>query len=314
VRAPVRRREPYRVTSCVVIGPFVINGSPWCLQEVEDNGEQVGPELIPWRLSLYFTASELRLIQGIKGNKRGDILFQDSERITANLHPGLCTDGERLKYGAKFSMFGTDREITEFAVSITTVDEDEEEYCRALGCLSYMTDITGEYTREPDAVDIYLGLSEKRFDKLAGLISNKTIDVVRLRLKDVSGFYSQWSPDIFTDNVKVLTDASEHEIDTPEGCETEIPKLGDVGKFNLELTTRSKLNPKQSLESLNISKLFEDDFELFEVEEEIEEPEDVSKLLLEQISRNQLELLKLKTPVWLITLFLGLLLFSLWLS
>jgi hypothetical protein len=286
----------------------------WCLQEVENNGEEQGIDLIPWNWSLYFTASELRLSHGITGEIRENILFQDFEYIHANLHPGVCNDGKRLEDDVSFSMFGASRAITDFTLRITTIDGDEKEYCRAWGHVSYMSEISFRYRTEPDRVGFELGLSKKRFDKLASLISNKTIDVVRLRLKDVSGFYSQWSPDIFTDNVKVLTDASEHEIDTPEGCETEIPKLGDVGKFNLELTTRSKLNPKQSLESLNISKLFEDDFELFEVEEEIEEPEDVSKLLLEQISRNQLELLKLKTPVWLITLFLGLLLFSLWLS
>jgi len=118
----------------------------------------------------------------------------------------------------------------------------------------------------------------------------------------------------FTGSISVLTRGSEQHIEIPEGCEIDPPRLGDVGEFELILLTRCELNPKQSFKALNISKLFEEDFEAYEDDEgEVEAPEDVNKLLLAQIARSQLELLKLKTPVWLITLFLGLMLLSLWL-
>lgn len=298
----------------------------WCLQEIGDNGEQIGRDLIPWEWSFHFTASELLLNQSFKfgelsifedeEEKEEDTTFKDSEVITANLHPGVCDDGKRLESDPRFSMFGTDRGITDFSLRVNAVYDGKKEYCKVWGCVSFTSEIDFRYETTPDTVQIYLGLTKDKFDKLATLISNKTIDVVRVGVSKVSGFYSDWSPSISTDNVKVLVRGSEQKIDIPEGCEIEPPKLGDVGEFELTIITRSKLNPKQCFKALNITKLFEEDFEAYEEDEEeveVEEPEDVKKLLLAQIARNQLELLKLKTPVWLITLFLGLLLLSLWL-
>ena len=86
-----------------------------------------------------------------------------------------------------------------------------------------------------------------------------------------------------------------------------------MGKFDLTIITRSKLDPTQNLKALNISKLFEDDYEMYEDEEEIVEPEDVNKILLAQIARNQAELIKLKTPVRFVAILLGVLLLTIWL-
>ena len=68
-----------------------------------------------------------------------------------------------------------------------------------------------------------------------------------------------------------------------------------------------------SMRHRNISKIFEDEYEVYEEEEDIEAPEDVNKLLLTKIARNQAELIKLKTPVWLATILLGILLLTIWL-
>lgn len=297
----------------------------WCLQEINSEGEQVGRDLIPWEWSFHFTASELRLSQGFKFGElsllgddekesEDEPKFQDSEVITATLHPGVCTDGKWLEDDPRFSMLGTDRAITEFSLLITVVDEGEKEYCNVWGCVCYTSEIDFRDETTPDTIQIYLGLSKERFDRLAGLISNKTIDVVRVWVSRVSGFYSDWSPSISTNSVKVLACGSEQEVDMPEDCEIELPKLGDVGEFDLTLITRSKLNPKQNFKTLNISNLFEDDYEAYEEDEEgVEEPEDVNKLLLAQMARNQTELIKLKTPVWLVAILLGLLFLTKWL-
>jgi len=287
----------------------------WCLQEINSEGTQAGRDLIPWNWSFHFTASELRLIQGFEF---GEESFLDddekvSEVITATLHPGICTDGKWLEDDPRFSMLGTDRTITEFSLRISAVDEGEKEYCNVWGCVSYTSEIDFRDETTPDTVQIYLGLSKERFDRLADLISSKTIDVVRIGVSRVAGFYCDWSPSITTNSVKVLARGSEQEIDVPEGCEIEPPRLGDVEKFDLTLITRGKFNLKQNFNTLNISKIFEDECEVYEEEEEIVEPEDVNKLLLTQIARNQAELLKLKKPVWFAAIFLGLLLLTMWL-
>jgi len=297
----------------------------WCLQEINSEGTQVGRDLIPWNWSFHFTASELRLIQGFEFGEESFLdddekvsedenkEFQDTEVITATLHPGICTDGKWLEDDPRFSMLGTDRTITEFSLRISAVDEGEKEYCNVWGCVSYTSEIDFRDETTPDTVQIYLGLSKERFDRLADLFSSKTIDVVRIGVSRVAGFYCDWSPSITTNSVKVLARGSEQEIDVPEGCEIEPPRLGDVEKFDLTLITRGKFNLKQNFNTLNISKIFEDEYEVYEEEEEIVEPEDVNKLLLTQIARNQAELLKLKKPVWFAAIFLGLLLLTMWL-
>lgn len=297
----------------------------WCLQEINSEGTQVGRDLIPWNWSFHFTASELRLIQGFEFGEESFLDddekvsedenkgFQDTEVITATLHPGICIDGKWLEDDPRFSMLGTDRTITEFSLRISAVDEGEKEYCNVWGCVSYTSEIDFRDETTPDTVQIYLGLSKERFDRLADLISSKTIDVVRIGVSRVAGFYCDWSPSITTNSVKVLARGSEQEIDVPEGCEIEPPRLGDVEKFDLTLITRGKFNLKQNFNTLNISKIFEDEYEVYEEEEEIVEPEDVNKLLLTQIARNQAELLKLKKPVWFAAIFLGLLLLTMWL-
>lgn len=291
----------------------------WCLQEINSEGEQLGRDLIPWSWSFHFTASELRLTNSFEFGElslfgydevepKEEPEFQDTEIIIATLHPGICTDGKWLEDDPSFSMLGTNRAITDFSLRINAVEEGEKEYCDVWGCVSYTAEIDFRDETTPDTIQIYLGLSKNRFNKLAELISKKNVDVVRVGISRVSGFYSDWSPSITTNSVKVLARGSDQEIEIPEGCEIEPPTLGEVGKFDLTLTTRSKFNPKQNFNTLNISKLFEDDYEIYEEEEVAEEPEDVNKLLLAQIARNQAELIKLKTPAWITVILLCILL------
>lgn len=292
----------------------------WCLQEIKNEKEQQGVrDLIPWKYDFYFTASELRLSQGLEFGKRSILekeqrdepTFQDSEVITATLHPGTCTDGELLEDAPEFSMFGTDRNITKFSLSISAVEEGKKEYCKVWGCVGYTMEVDFRDDTTPDAIVIYLGLSRERFTKFSKLISNKLIDVARVRIDRVSGFYSDWSPSISTDCVKVLACESEQKIDIPKDCEIEPPKLGNVGAFDLTLITRNKLNPKQNLNSLNISKLFGYNGKIHE--EKIEESEDTNKRLLTQIAQNQVDqnkLVQLKIPIWITVVLLVILLLT----
>jgi len=206
-------------------------------------------------------------------------------------------------------MFGTDRAITDFSLRIDAVEKGEKEYCRVWGCVSYTAELDFRSDTTPDTIVIYLGLSRERFTKLSELIASKSIDVARIGVSRGAGFYSDWSPTITTDSVKILARGKEQEIEMPEGCEIEPPRLGDVESFDLTLITRSELNPKQNLESVNILKLFEDNDEGYEEEED---PADINRLLLGQLAINQAELIKLRTPIWFVAALLGLLLITIW--
>jgi len=287
----------------------------WSLQEFDADGSKVGSDQVPWDWSLYFTASELRLISSIKferpyksDDEEENNVIEESEIISAILHPGMCGDGQSLQDDVSYSMFGTDRRIKDFRMCIEKKIDNES--CTLWGCVSYTTEIDFNYETTDDTVQIYICLSPERFNSLAEIIKMQRADVVQVRLDKVSGLYSEWSPSISTNRVKVLARADDQKIVFPEGCDITPPKLGEVGEFSLSITQRNKVNPKQDLRSINIYKLFEkqDGAEKDTWEEEFagKEP-DVNSLLLAQLSRNELALKKLRTPLWLVFILLLLL-------
>jgi len=209
-------------------------------------------------------------------------------------------------------MFGTNRTITEFSLRIFKVNDDSEEQCSVWGGVSYTSEIDFHNETHPDTIEIHLALTNANFNKLAKIISNKSVDVIRVGISRVSGFYSNWSPLSTTNCVKVLTCESEQEVIRPDGCDVFIPRLGEVGKFELSLITRCKLDPKQNFKTLDISKLFESELEFNEEENEceIEEQETEPKLIMAQIAHNQAEIIRMKKPIWLIVILLGMILLS----
>lgn len=287
----------------------------WCLQEINSEGEQVGRDLIPWRWGLYFTASELRLHQSVKGGTMALLRdegpenieeFRESEIIIANLHPGICDDGRWLKDDVRYSMLGTDRKIEDFTLRVDKIGKDEnKERCGLLGWVSYTAEVA-DFCHETtaDNVMIHLRLSENKFNKLKEIVNNDTVDILRVMLAGVDGFYSEWSPSITTNSIKVLTHDDEHKVVKPDGCDIDPPRLLKVGEFELTLIKRYKLNPKQNLETLNISSLFNESLENTEDEPEVEEQSITANVLMAKIAQNQAEIMRIKKPLWLIVAML----------
>ena len=285
----------------------------WCLEEIDNLGKKAKKEWIPWKWRLYFSVSELRLNQGFSLDHEQDKIqsFEESKVITGNLHPGICNDGKYLQDNPWFSMLGTDREITNFGIRIHVICSDENDYCNIEGFISYTAEIDYHKETESDYIVINLGLSEFKFNQLADLISNKMIDVATINMSRVSGFYSEWRPSNETYSIKVLApDSNEQKIIIPEGCKVNPPRLGEVGELGLYLITRCKINPKQNFEALNISKLFEEEDIFSEEEIQIDEHEDINKQFFTTIVQNQLEILKLRAPLWIIAVLLAILALS----
>ncbi|MDD5365392.1 MAG: hypothetical protein PHR30_08650 [Gallionellaceae bacterium] len=216
----------------------------WSLQEFDKAGNKIGSDQIPWQMNLYFTASELRYIRSIqleqsyisaeaaKKNKS----VADSETITAILRPGIYVDGQWLEDDIAFSMLGTSRVIRNFRLAIHVLENgDNHEGCSLLGCVSYTTEIDFLDETTDDIVVIDLTLSQIRFNSLAEIIKYQRTDVVQLRLQRASGFYSEWSPSISTDTVRILAADDAQKIVCPEGCNITPPRLGEVGECELTL-------------------------------------------------------------------------------
>ncbi len=278
---------------------------PWSLQEINENGEQVGKDQIPWAWSLYFTATELSQNYSVDIEKSYKLgineitgLTQENEVITAVLKGSL-------EDNISYSMFGTARVIHQFGLRIHKLEENSDlEKCCVWGCASYTSEIDFKYSTTNDVVIIHLYLSVQRFKKIAKLINAGGVDMLQVCIRGVSGFYSEWSPSISTNSIKILPDSKDQEVITQEGCQIEPFRLGDVSDFDMTVIQYHKLNAKHKLRSNNMDEPFEDstDCENSPIKEESFWNKTPS--ILAQLTRNEAVLTKLVLPIWLIFIVL----------
>ncbi len=270
---------------------------------------------MPWIWSLYFTANDLRLNKFLSiecltdfGNKVEEKdRVKASESIIATLHSGTCTDGSFLENEASFSMFGTDRKTSYFRLHICKLDEGvTNEYCNLWGSVSYTYQCDFSEETTDDTIELYIGLLPHRFNDLIEIVRSRNADIVQVRLTNVSGFYSEWSPTIRANQIKILTPGEDQNIVYPDSCNIDPPRLGEVGAFELTITQRVKLNPKQDLRQIDIYKLFEDEDKEVNLKENLATT-DANRALLTQLTRNELEIKKLNKPMWIICFLLSLL-------
>lgn len=283
----------------------------WSLQEISDTGEQIGSDQVPWHWSLYFSASELRYTKGLSIERKGDsedLLssqkgVSSAESISAVLHSGVTDAGGFFEHEAVYSMLGTNRQIQKFSLSIRPLETDESiEVCDVWGGVSYTSEIDFRTETENDILQISVAVSPERFKEFRDLINLVRPDVFFVRLSRVSGFYSEWSPSISTNRIKVLTRGSEHKVEAPEGCEVSPPRLGEVGEFALTASRRNALELKREPD------VWEEKDEQVKAEEAgHSDSEQSPNGLMKQLARNQATLEGLKWPIWAIVILLLLL-------
>ncbi|MEI9403545.1 hypothetical protein [Mesorhizobium argentiipisi] len=216
----------------------------WSLQEVDDNGA-VGDHYIPWGFSLYFTAIELNIGERIGAQDDGDpdgaMTMNVERRITATLVPGDVRDTSD-RHKTVYSMFRTSRIISNFQLSIEPLNKvDQRRNGKVWGTVSYSIEIDFEDLVTPDTVVFYLYVDMDTFERLERKISALQIDEAVVRVGRVDGFYAEWSPEISTSFVKVLTQGTEHEVEIPEGCDVNPPRLGTLGEIELYLRRANNL-------------------------------------------------------------------------
>lgn len=220
----------------------------WFLRE--DDGR--GRDQVPWSWSLYFRVTEIMVsssvsIGGFDAPADNLEAVIEKETIRAKLvplqlpHQYSCTT---------YSMFGTDRFLTEIELTIAEIPEGENECCSTWGGVSYTAETDFRNETQPDCLIFQLSLSKDRFARYATLIREKKVDRGTLRVGRVAGFYSGWSPSISTDRVKVLPSGEDGAIEIPEGCSIDPPRLGKVGEFALTLSTEAKI-PEPPIEAID---------------------------------------------------------------
>lgn len=277
----------------------------WCLNEYSKDGKKIGSDLIPWPWTLYFTAMNLRYSKTLEGSSNPeevDKSIKESERIFAELHPGGYKGGI-FKKEASLSMFGTDRAIENITLIITPSENDMPEgSCYLFGSVSYEMEIDFVNEIEPDFLQVDITLSLSKFRELRELVCSNQITNAELSIKNVSGFYSEWSPSITARHIKVLATQS---VVMPEGVDIELPKLNVVGGFNINFIHHTTLKTKQELSAVADDDTFEDSpLDSVKVETKSD------SMTQERLINIEQSLEKLKTPLWILVAILAILVFK----
>lgn len=219
----------------------------WAINEIDAKGRQIGDDQIPWRWTLYFTATSCVLGDSI--DIKSQFQMQETtpsppevvqrQSICVQLRPGSPRHDVDHFRTTTFSMFGTDRAIKSFQLDIYPIaDPAEQESCTAWGSVSYTAEVDFRNETIDDCIVFYISVKPETFARYAAKIAQGSVDEMVLRVGSVAGFYSEWSPSISTPKVKVLTGGSEQKITLPSGRQIEPPRLGHVGEAELYVHQR----------------------------------------------------------------------------
>lgn len=234
----------------------------WAINEIDENGDVIGFDQIPWGWTLHFTATSCVLGDSIELKSNWPLGKTDEptptditqrQVIRTKLRPGRPRDDGDYFRETKYSMFGTDRTIKEFQLDIHPIaDPSKNESCSAWGSPSYTAETDFRNETMDDCIVFYLFVKPETFARYAAKISHGSVDEIVLAVGAVDGFYSEWSPSISTRDVKILTRGDEHKVEMPNDVGFEPPRLGTVGDAELYINRRLEFGvPKSDDDTLN---------------------------------------------------------------
>ncbi len=237
----------YRLDNHVVLSTEREHGNlySWSIKEFDKNGKQIGGDQIPWDWSLRFEVIELIPTCNIQINSADEDQAETSKAELSEYLYGKLRPSAESRRAGRYSMFGTQREISEFGLFIYKAT-DGEDRCRLWGSASYTSEWDFEDLTEQDSVQMYVYLSPEKFDQLMKFVKFPRPTGAEIRLTGVSGFYSEWSPSIRTDSIKILANAKDQRLENPQSLAFEPPILGYVKKFDLIMQQKYPLILKGS--------------------------------------------------------------------
>jgi hypothetical protein len=236
----------------------------WAINEIDAKGKQVGRDQIPWEWDLNFTATSCVLCDSINIEQADtEETTPPANRFSAVGRPPPGTPPKvalrqviraQLRPGSRdcsttFSMFGTNRVIKSFQLQIHPItDPAELESCSACGSVSYTAEVDFRNETRDDCIVFYIFVAPETFARYVAKVAHGLVDEISLRVGSVAGFYSEWSPSISTNAVKVLTTGSEQNIALPPGSQFEAPQLGHVGEAELFINRRLEFRKRDAPE------------------------------------------------------------------
>ena len=226
---------------------------PWSISEVGDVKHRLATNQIPWDWSFNFVSDSVTVARTIgtghvwKSDPEPELHrpLQFEEVIVANLKPFDGWDGPN---SVQFSMLGTNRKIAKFTLRINPLNsETEPETLGVMGAVSYTHEIDFRSRTEADFIEVFASLRPAHFVALLEAITTEGFNLLHLRMGGVAGFYSDWSPEIHTERVKVLTRGNEHKVVNEQMGSVEIPRLGSVSEWSIRLE-RQSISPSAKIQ------------------------------------------------------------------
>lgn len=199
----------------------------WFIEEMDIANKKVGPNCIPWGWSLHFNVSNLTVVRSLEF--KADEGTHINEAIRGKLYP-LTRDWSST---SSYSFFGTNRKLSHFTLRILKSDEGRELF-HVSGSPSYVAEIDFRDQLQEDFVEIEIILPTARFDRLADFIDTGCKSGI-VTLGEVSGFYSEWSPSISTNFIKILSNLEDQKAKIDPSSRVKPPVLGEIGSFSLQL-------------------------------------------------------------------------------
>jgi hypothetical protein len=221
----------------------------WNLIETDEKGNQIGNDYIPfhWRINFHSVSFGVRRNISSEGDFKSDdeetgtLRFSKNDVIFASLKPGYFGD-EDLRTPS-FALFGSSRKVENIGLHIHRVDDVKKEKCKVSAGVAY--DYEGEFRneREEDWIEIVFALASEKFDSIFELILKNEIEHLSVELCGVEGFYSNWSPTIYTDSIKALGNIENQGLRVEEDWKERIPVVGKAGEASLTVqrTLQAKL-------------------------------------------------------------------------
>lgn len=228
-----------------------IKNNKWSIYELDKKGNIVGEGYEPWHWTLSFIVTDIVFYDKIGFSKTSQKEAQsspDDENIRQRSMLGTLKPGHNIseigrQREPRYQMFGTNRAVEIFEIKIIRLQsESDNEYCSAFGTV--MTNIQDEeefgIAGNSDCILFHIGMRPSNFDRYAEQIySPRELEMI-LQVRGVSGFYSKWSLDVYTDTIKILTASDkEHPIQTPPDFHSPIPRLGSY--LWADLTIKKKI-------------------------------------------------------------------------
>ena len=230
----------------------------WCLKEFTNDDTQVGRDLIPWVYSLYFDVTDLRHNFTVSNDNLENLNedSQDSKTCTKNVIVARMKPSKKNDVFTSYSMVGTKRNIQEIELKIQV---SEKTYCTSWGMLKSTFDDDFHEETVEDFLTFNLYLPPKEFTEIIDMINSGISNKALFIVSGVKGFYSDWSPDITTNYIKILTRSrDEQELKLHDGADVNPPRLGEVSDFTFQLAKELNLESKDpdqiKLENYNWAK------------------------------------------------------------